>query len=64
MSTPSPVTVVVLGALSCLFLTTDGVALLALLARTYDECQCTLSGPLHLCAPLALVYALSKLSGF
>ena len=62
MPATSPVTVVVLGALSCLFLTTDGVALLALLARTYDECQGTLSTPMQLCAPLALAYGLSRLS--
>jgi hypothetical protein len=62
MSTTRPLTVVVLGALSCLFLTTDGVSLLALLARTYDEYQGTLSAPMQLCAPLALAYGLSQLS--
>lgn len=61
MPTPGPVTVVVLGALCCLFLTSDGVSLLALLARTYDKFQGTLSAPMQLCAPLALAYGLSKL---
>lgn len=61
MKTPQPLVVFAAGALSCLFLSTDGVCLLALVARMYDDAPFSPTPFLQLAAPLALAYSLSKM---